>query len=161
MRWSLFSTLILVLLFGVVLSAPAVDVAERNVDAFTTVEKRAEQDATPTGTATDNTPSSTSTASTTGTQGAATTATATAITTTKTTNETATSNTSHSTFVATTVPSIDGSTKSESDSQDGTKQKYTGGLPLQPEITPAWGVGGIILLLLGAALAFIGIRKQW
>jgi microcystin degradation protein MlrC len=151
--------LILVLLFGVALSAPAVDFAERNVDAFTTVEKRVEQDATPTATATDNTPSSTSTASTTGTQGAATTATATATTTTIT--GTAVSNTSHSTFVATTVPSIDGSTGSGSDSQDGTKQKYTGGLPLQPEITPAWGVGGIILLLLGAALAFIGIRKQW
>lgn len=160
MRWSLFSTLILVLLFGVALSAPAVDVAERNVEAFTTVEKRVERDATPTATATDNMPSSTSTASTTGTQGAAT-ATATAIATTKTTNETATPNTSHSTFVATTVPSIDGSTGSGSNSQDGTKQKYTGGLPLQPEITPAWGVGGIILLLLGAALAFIGIRKQW
>lgn len=158
MRWPIFTTLILVLLFGVALSAPAVGIAERNVDAFTTVERGAEQDATPTATATDTTPSSTSTASTTGTQSASMTATA---ATTKTTNETTSSNTSHSTFVATTVPSIDGSTGSGSNTQDGTKQKYTGGLPLQPEITPAWGVGGIILLLLGAALAFIGIRKQW
>ncbi|KAJ5381553.1 uncharacterized protein N7496_003981 [Penicillium cataractarum] len=158
MRWSLFSTWILVLLFGVALSAPARDIAQRNDDAFTTVEKRAEPDATTTGA--DNSPSQTSTVTTTNTDSAAATAaTATAVTTTS--NNTTSSKTSHSTYVATTIPSLDGSTDSSSDSEDGTKQKYTGGLPLQPQITPAWGVGGIILLLLGAALAFIGIRKQW
>lgn len=157
MRWSLFSTWILVLLFGVALSAPARDIAQRNDDAFTTVEKRAEPDAITT--AADNSPSQTSTATTTNTSSEATVATATAATT--TTNNTTSSQTSQSTYVATTIPSLDGSTDSSSDSEDGTKQKYTGGLPLQPQITPAWGVGGIILLLLGAAEAFIGIRKQW
>lgn len=151
MRWSLFTTLILVLLFGVALSAPAADIAERNVDANTTVDERAQPDATTTSTK--NTSSQTSTATTT----AMNTATATSTT----SNDTTSSNTSHDTAVATTIPSLEGSTGSDSGSQVATKQKYTGGLPLQPQITPAWGVGGIILLLLGAAQAFIGIRKEW
>lgn len=159
MRRPFFSTLIFVLLFGVALSAPAVNIAERKVDAITTVEKRAEPDVTTT--IADNTPSQTSIATITSIDGAATTATTTATATRTTTKDTTSSSTSHSTLVATTIPSLDGSTGSGSDSQVGTKQKYTGGLPLQPQITPAWGVGGIILLLLGAAQAFIGIRKQW
>ena len=157
MRWSILSTFLWMLLFGVALSAPARDFAQRNVDATVTVEKRAEQDGTTT--TADNAPSQTSTSPTISTHDAATSATA--LPTTTTTKNTTSSNTSQSTYVATTIPSLDGSTDSTSDSEDGTKQKYTGGLPLQPQITPAWGVGGIILLLLGAALAFIGIRKQW
>ncbi|CEJ60310.1 hypothetical protein PMG11_08888 [Penicillium brasilianum] len=158
MRWSLFSAWVLVILFGIALSAPARDIAQRNADAPTTVEARAEADATTA--AADNSPSQTSTSTTTNLNSAAeTAATTTAITT--TTNNTTSSITSHSTYVATTIPSLDDSADSSDDSQDGAKQKYTGGLPLQPQITPAWGVGGIILLLLGAALAFIGIRKQW
>ncbi len=160
MRWPLFTTLILVLLFGVALSAPVADIAERNVDASTTVDERTQADATTTSPA-KNTPSQTSTATTTSTGGAEMTATNTATVTSTTTNDTTSSNTSHATIVATTIPSLDGSTGPDSGSQDTTKQKYTGGLPLQPQITPAWGVGGIILILLGAAQAFIGIRKQW
>lgn len=34
-----------------------------------------------------------------------------------------------------------------------------GELPLKPHITPALGVGGFILIALGAILALIGIRK--
>ena len=34
-----------------------------------------------------------------------------------------------------------------------------GELPLKPHITPALGVGGFILIALGATLALIGIRK--
>lgn len=159
MRWSLFTTLILVLLCGVALSAPAADIAERNVDANTTIGERAQPDATTTSTK--DTPIQTSTDPTTSTDGAETIATNTATATSTTTNDTTSSNTSHATVVATTVPSLDGSTGSDSGSQDATKQKYTGGLPLQPQITPAWGVSGIILILLGATQAFIGTRKQW
>lgn len=159
MRWSFFTTLILVLLFGVALSAPAADIAERNVDANTTVDERAQPDATTTPTR--KTSSQTSIATTTSTGSAETTATNTATPASTTTNDTTSSNTSHATVVTTTVPSLDGSTASDSSSQYTTKQRYTGGLPIQPQITPAWGVGGIILLLLGAAQAFVGIRKQW
>ncbi|KAJ5176761.1 uncharacterized protein N7482_002638 [Penicillium canariense] len=158
MQWPLFSTLIFVLLCGVTFAAPAVDLGRQNVEAVATLEKRAEPVVTTT--AADNTPSQTSTAATTNTNDAATTATATATTATNTTSTT-TSNTSNSSYIATTIPSLDGSTGSTSASENGAKQKYSGGLPIQPQITPALGVGGIILLLSGAAQAIIGIRKQW
>lgn len=34
-------------------------------------------------------------------------------------------------------------------------------LPLQPKITPAMGVAGVILIAVGLVLAFIGVRKPW
>ncbi|CAK7266629.1 hypothetical protein SEPCBS119000_002127 [Sporothrix epigloea] len=36
----------------------------------------------------------------------------------------------------------------------------TGQLPLQPAVTPAWGVAGIILLLTGVVYALIGVRNE-
>ncbi|KAE8132380.1 hypothetical protein BDV38DRAFT_287780 [Aspergillus pseudotamarii] len=36
-----------------------------------------------------------------------------------------------------------------------------GALPLQPTITPALGIGGVILIAAGAVLAIIGIRNLW
>lgn len=36
-----------------------------------------------------------------------------------------------------------------------------GELPLKPSITPAMGVGGFILIIIGAILALIGIRNLW
>ncbi|KAJ5576011.1 hypothetical protein N7535_002937 [Penicillium sp. DV-2018c] len=61
-----------------------------------------------------------------------------------------------------TVPSLDGTTGSSQDqAADSTRPTYSGGLPIKPIITPAWGVGGFILLAVGAVLAFIGVRKQW
>jgi hypothetical protein len=36
-----------------------------------------------------------------------------------------------------------------------------GELPLDPRLTPGWGVAGIILLLTGAVYALIGIKKAW
>ncbi|KAJ5134402.1 hypothetical protein N7526_005767 [Penicillium atrosanguineum] len=65
------------------------------------------------------------------------------------------------TNAATTVPSLDGVGSSSASSQNNTQSAYSGGLPIKPEVTPALGVGGFILLVLGAALALIGIRKQW
>lgn len=35
-----------------------------------------------------------------------------------------------------------------------------GQLPLQPVVTPAWGVGGIIMLLTGVVYALVGIRNK-
>lgn len=34
-------------------------------------------------------------------------------------------------------------------------------LPIQPEITPALGVAGVILIVLGLAYTFVGIKNQW
>ncbi|KAK5166235.1 uncharacterized protein LTR77_008496 [Saxophila tyrrhenica] len=34
-------------------------------------------------------------------------------------------------------------------------------LPIQPEITPALGIAGVVLMLTGAAYAIIGIKHQW
>ena len=34
-------------------------------------------------------------------------------------------------------------------------------LPITPEITPAFAVGGVLLILSGAAYTFIGIRNKW
>lgn len=36
-----------------------------------------------------------------------------------------------------------------------------GELPLAPELTPGWGVAGIIMLLTGAVHTLIGIKKHW
>ncbi|KAK7422376.1 hypothetical protein QQX98_001655 [Neonectria punicea] len=36
-----------------------------------------------------------------------------------------------------------------------------GQLPLQPRITPGWGIAGIIMLLSGIAYALIGIKNKW
>ncbi|EPE08640.1 hypothetical protein F503_04227 [Ophiostoma piceae UAMH 11346] len=36
-----------------------------------------------------------------------------------------------------------------------------GQLPLQPTVTPAYGVGGIILLATGVVYALVGVRKRW
>ncbi|KAJ5958591.1 Golgin subfamily A member 7/ERF4 [Penicillium vulpinum] len=61
-----------------------------------------------------------------------------------------------------TVPSLDGTTaSSQQEAADSTRPTYSGGLPIKPKITPAWGVGGFILIALGAVLTFIGVRKQW
>lgn len=45
--------------------------------------------------------------------------------------------------------------------QDGTKNESSkpGELPLKPSLTPAMGVGGFILIALGAVLALIGSRN--
>lgn len=45
--------------------------------------------------------------------------------------------------------------------EDGTDSIPPGALPLQPKLTPAMGVSGIILMASGLALAFIGIRNLW
>ncbi|KAJ9134418.1 Sulfite exporter family protein [Pleurostoma richardsiae] len=36
-----------------------------------------------------------------------------------------------------------------------------GQLPIQPRVTPGWGVAGVILLGCGAVYALIGMKKQW
>lgn len=166
MRWSLFFTLVLFFFGGVSLAAPAVGLGERDVETTAVLTKRESQDTTTTSTTNDATATiTTATATTTIATVTQVTATEAKGTTANTTTDSAqnastSSHTSH-TNAATTVPSLDGVASSSASSQNNTQAAYSGGLPIKPEITPALGVGGFILLVLGAALALIGIRKQW
>lgn len=149
MRWYLLLALVLCLQWQV-LAAPA-PFALRETDALETLERRADPETTQTAT---DTASQTPTATATNTD-------TTAATTTKSAaSETATdsSSTTSVSSIETSVPSVDGGSSAGS-SGNSTKSSYEGGLPIHPTITPAVGVGGIILLFTGAALTFIGIRK--
>lgn len=149
MRWSsLLTLLFFIYICGKALAAPVVEHGESESTAFATLDKRQETTAT-----TDTASQMTATAAT---DNQATTATA------ATSSDTMTLNADHATHAATTVPSLDGSsTSGNSAPLNVAKPTYAGGLPIQPELTPALGVGGFILLFLGGALALIGIRKQW
>lgn len=151
MRWSSLLILLFFICFcGESFAAPVAEHEERQIAVVATLDKRQEA---ATNTAIDT--ASQETASTT-TLLQATTATA------ANSTDTATSSSVHATHAATTVPSLDGSSTSESSASfNVTKPIYTGGLAIQPELTPALGVGGFVLLVLGGALALIGIRKQW
>ncbi|CAI7669377.1 unnamed protein product [Penicillium pancosmium] len=153
MKWPLFFTILLLFLYcGETLAAPAVEFQRRGPDAVATSDKNEEQSATKT--ATDNGSIQTSTTTATDAKEAKT-------TTSKAAHTASNTATSDATTVATTVPSLDTSAASGgSSSQNSTKSIYTGGLPLQPDLSPALGVGGFILLISGAALALIGIRKR-
>lgn len=158
MRWYSLLTLVLLFLCRVSLAAPVVGLGERGVDA--TLDKSENQDTTTTATNNEAIQTTTTAA---GTQITVTAATGTTASTT-TDSSTGTSTSSHTSpsSVTTTVPSLDGTGSSGSSSSgNDTQSAYSGGLPIKPEITPALGVGGFILLVLGAALALIGIRKQW
>ncbi|KAJ5689389.1 hypothetical protein N7462_003781 [Penicillium macrosclerotiorum] len=159
MRWSFFWTLIFLLLHcSETIAAPVLDYGQYEVEEIATLDRRADNEATTTATNAATSQTSTASATDTHTESAKTTV---AVTTTTETKSSTTSKASHSTSIATTIPSLDGSTaSSDQASQNGTKSVYTGGLPIKPVITPALGVGGFILLILGAAQAFIGIRKQ-
>lgn len=150
MRWfSLLTLLVCVCCCRATLAAPAVEHGERK-NSPSAFDKR--QETTAATATTDNASQGTAT----------TTATHAAIVTTTTATDTAASNANHATHAATIVPSLDGSsTSGNSAAPNVTKPAYTGDLPIQPELTPALGVGGFILLVLGGTLAFIGIRKQW
>lgn len=45
--------------------------------------------------------------------------------------------------------------------KNGIATPAPGVLPLEPQVTPAFGVGGSILIATGAILALIGIRNLW
>ena len=162
MKWSLFLSIFLLFLYcGESIAAPVVEFSRRGTDAVAIINEREE----PSATKTDNGPITTSTDTTKSTD----TTTATnaketkdAKTTTAETAHTGSSTTSDATSIATSVPSLDTSAASSgSSSSNSTKSMYTGGLPIQPELSPALGVGGFLLLVSGAALALIGIRKRW
>ncbi|KAJ5099550.1 hypothetical protein N7532_006551 [Penicillium argentinense] len=154
MRWSICIALILFSFYcGEALAAPAVEHERRTVATLDREEPSASATETAT-TATNNDSSQTSTATTTDAKSAT--------KTTAATTRTISSDDSDATAVTTSVPSLDTSNSpGESLSQNSNKSTYTGGLPIQPEISPALGVGGFILLVSGAALALIGIRKRW
>ncbi|KAF7716710.1 Uncharacterized protein PECH_008635 [Penicillium ucsense] len=164
MRWTSWSSLALALVVGFSSSAPVVEIEQANAGAITGVGRRAEAD--PTAVAATTTPTQAPAASSTIiSMTSATTAVTEPPATTITGMSANSTDSSHpitgqSTAVPTSIPSLDGSSSSNNDNQATSKPAYTGGLPLQPEITPAWGVGGIMLLLLGASQAFIGVRKK-
>lgn len=153
MRWSLFLTLVpCLILCGETLAAPILEHGEPDVIAVVNIDKR--QDSATTTTATDENVSQTT--ATAATDILATAATAT------TTSETTTANTNQPSYAATSVPSLNETgTLGSQTSPNETTSTFSGSLPIEPELTPASGVGGFILLVLGGALAFIGIRKQW
>ncbi|KAJ5512588.1 Golgin subfamily A member 7/ERF4 [Penicillium fimorum] len=163
MRWSLLLTLIVSLFLLGTLAAPASDPERRDVE-IANLEARQEKEANPTTsdaeTATQTNISKTVTDVSTA---AETTMTGSTTSTTALTHATTNATTTTSAASATsTVPSLDGTTaSSEQDAADSARPTYSGGLPIKPTITPAWGVGGFILIALGAVLAFIGVRKQW
>jgi cobalamin biosynthesis Mg chelatase CobN len=163
MRWSTIFTLLVSLFLLGTLAAPASGPGQR--DAVANLQARQDTDST---TTTENAASEAST--TTARKDATTTATeastATEATTTGTHNSPTASMNATTTATAasatSTVPSLDGATASSQQQAAGsTRPTYSGGLPIQPKITPAFGVGGFILMALGAILSFIGVRKQW
>lgn len=152
MRWSIFLTVVIFLCYGgTIFAAPAVELEPREANAVASLNVRENQDASST---TDSLSHETATATDTTTENHTT-------PTASSTTESTVSNTLPATAAATTVPSLDTSNSPGGASQNSTKAKYTGGLPIQPALTPALGVGGFILLVSGAVLAFIGIRKPW
>ncbi|CAI7599194.1 unnamed protein product [Penicillium viridicatum] len=165
MRWSLLLALIVSLFLLGTLAAPASGPGRRDLEVAN-LEARQEKETDPT--TTENTASEATTATQTDASKTATEATASGGTT-STTGTTATTHvTTHATTTTSaasatsTVPSLDGTTaSSQQQTADSTRPTYSGGLPLKPVITPAWGVGGFILIALGAVLAFIGVRQQW
>ncbi|OGE57071.1 hypothetical protein PENARI_c002G09623 [Penicillium arizonense] len=158
MRWSVCFTLILSLLFVAgTLAAPAQGLGRE-------IKARQETDSDQAG---ESTSSEASTATQTDASTTASTSTSTSATTTATGTGTATTTNTASTTASaaeatSTVPSLDGATAaSQQEAADSARPTYSGGLPIKPVITPAWGVGGFILLVLGVILAFVGVRKQW
>ncbi|KAJ5672684.1 hypothetical protein N7507_001811 [Penicillium longicatenatum] len=156
MRWYLLGLLLLCLHWRQTFAVPA-DYRHQEAQDVALLAARDETDATTT--ASDNTSSqTTATTAMTTTDTASTTTSITS--TTHSTSHSTSSQTSQS-ILTTSVPSLVTSTSGSSDqsSTNSTAQTYTGGLPIQPSITPALGVGGFILLVAGAVLTFVGIRK--
>ncbi|CAG8055565.1 unnamed protein product [Penicillium olsonii] len=162
MRWSTLITLIISCLLLGTLAAPVSGPVRRDEiangdgeqDAGPTTAESSGSETSVTATQTDVLVTATDASTT-----AQPTATGTHALTTGSLNATATTSTPSATS---TVPSLDGTTSSsESDGSDSSRPTYTSGLPITPKITPAFGVGGFILMALGAVLAFIGVRKQW
>ncbi|KAI0202867.1 hypothetical protein F4808DRAFT_60805 [Astrocystis sublimbata] len=56
---------------------------------------------------------------------------------------------------------INGNRPDNSSSSDNSSPIPDGQLPLQPRLTPGWGIAGAILLISGAVYTLIGIKNQW
>lgn len=151
MQWfSFFLFLLISFHVGEVSAAPAPAIGHGDVGVIATLDKR--QNAATTAA---NNVTQTHAKTAVNTQ-----ATAPSTNTTGTSSNTTTSNAGHTNYVAT-VPSVNGPTSDNQVAANGTKSVYNGGLPIEPQLTPALGVGGVILLVFGGAFAIIGIRKQW
>ncbi|KAJ2892982.1 uncharacterized protein MKZ38_009156 [Zalerion maritima] len=85
--------------------------------------------------------------------------------TTESAKETESKSASSSVTVSTSVPTLLPSSDSDNNSSDDDGDLYTtteaGQLPLEPELTPGWGVAGAFLLITGVGYALIGIKNQW
>ncbi|KAJ5109326.1 hypothetical protein N7456_006001 [Penicillium angulare] len=151
MRWFLVVLLVACLYLGQIIAAPA-EVVPQYANGVALLDAR--DDASATSTATDQTASQSSTITT-----ATTDATATTTSASSTTNSTSQTTQTTQTASSTSIPSLGSSGSDSNSTSNSSKMVYHGGLPLQPKITPAVGVAGIILMAAGAALTFIGIRK--
>ncbi|KAJ5948919.1 hypothetical protein N7454_002226 [Penicillium verhagenii] len=159
MRWCLLGLLLLCLHWSQTFAAPA-EYSYRDVNNVALLDARDDTETTTTASESSTSSQTTATATSTTTNTASTTTSSTS--TTHTTSQTTQATQSTQSSQTTSVPSL--GTSSGSGSGDGsntnsTKGTYTGGLPIQPRITPALGVGGFLLLAAGAVLAFVGIRK--
>lgn len=151
MRWFLVVLLVACLYLGQIIAAPA-EVVPQYANGVALLDAR--DDASATSTATDQTASQSSIITT-----ATTDATATTTSASSTTNSTSQTTQTTQTASSTSIPSLGSSGSDSNSTSNSSKMVYHGGLPLQPKITPAVGVAGIILMAAGAALTFIGIRK--
>ncbi|KAJ5451167.1 Golgin subfamily A member 7/ERF4 [Penicillium cf. griseofulvum] len=153
MRWSLLFTLVVSLLLLGTLAAPILGPGRGDVE-ITSLVVRQEKETDPTtientvngGETTTQTDISKAVTDASTTEATTTDATAlatgsTAAITHPGTNATTTTSAASATS---TVPSLDGTTaSSQQEAADSTRPTYSGGLPIKPTITPAWGVGGI------------------
>ncbi|KAI1768994.1 hypothetical protein GGR53DRAFT_272359 [Hypoxylon sp. FL1150] len=72
-----------------------------------------------------------------------------------------TTTSSSSTFAETVIPSAINGNNPSNDSYSGNTTIAVGELPLEPRLTPGWGVSGAILLITGIGYTLIGIKNTW
>ncbi|KAJ5280215.1 hypothetical protein N7478_005587 [Penicillium angulare] len=151
MRWFLVTLLVACLYLGQIIAAPA-EVVPQYANGVALLNAR--DDASATSTGADQTSSQFSTIATATTDAPTTTTSASS-----TTHSASQTTKTNQTAANTSIPSLGSSGSSSNSTSSSSKMVYQGGLPIRPEITPAVGVAGIILMAAGAALTFIGIRK--
>ncbi|KAI0131606.1 hypothetical protein F4776DRAFT_671601 [Hypoxylon sp. NC0597] len=73
----------------------------------------------------------------------------------------ATTSTTSSDLAVTAIPSAINGNNPSNDSYSEDPTVVQGALPLQPRLTPGWGVSGAIMLITGVVYALVGIKNSW
>ncbi|OTA59995.1 hypothetical protein K449DRAFT_101767 [Hypoxylon sp. EC38] len=73
----------------------------------------------------------------------------------------ATTRTTSSDLAVTVIPSAINGNNPSNDSYSEAPNVVQGALPLQPRLTPGWGVSGAIMLITGVVYALVGIKNSW